>query len=198
MSSTLPPLLPSALPRAVPDGPPAFVAPVMKAFLVFAILSAVCLAVFALAAAEIRQWRLVQDLVNTSDLSAVPPTLRWFGRHAVALYVGMTVFCLLDAVVCWGVLRRWRWALWVFIALLVVTLPLNFIGIWVVDDVVSHLTAFLLQNLDGEEAMRLRNELRLQRIVYTGLVAATSLAFAALHAWLAYRLLKPDVQRWYR
>ena len=150
------------------------------------------------APAETRQWRVVQDLATSSDLSAVPPTLRWFGRHAVALYVGMTVFCLLDAVVCWGVLRRWRWALWVFIALLLVTLPLNFIGIWVVDDVVSHLTAFLLQNLDGEEAMRLRNELRLQRIVYTGLVAATSLAFAALHAWLAYRLLKPDVQRWYR
>jgi hypothetical protein len=195
MSSTLPPLLPHAVPRPKGDGTPAFLAPLAKSVLVICILSAVCWAAGVVLAVVLSNSAWLQDLLHDSDLSWMPPSLRWFSRHAVAVNVALTVLSVAGAVASWGLLRRYRWALWTFIVLLVVTAVLNFAGAWVVDEVFRLLMVHLPPNVDAADAAQVHRELLMQRVIYTGMMIVTSLAFAALHAWLVLRLLRPDVKR---
>ncbi len=192
MSSITPPLLPVAHPRPKGDGTPTFLAPLAKSVLVVCIVSAVCWA----GAALLAQSAWLKDLLDGADLSWMPSSLRWFGRHAVAVNVGMLVLSLVGAAACWGLLRRNRWALWTFIVLLVVTALLNFVGAWVIDEVFRQLIVHLPPHADAD-AGQLRRDLQMQRVIYTGLTVLTALAFAALHAWLVARVLRPDVRRWF-
>lgn len=97
-----------------------------------------------------------------------------------------------------GLLRRQRWALWTFIVLLVLTALLNFVGVWVIDEIFSYLIVHLPGHMDPADADQVRTDLRLQRVLYTGITVMTALSFAALHAWLVLRLQRPDVQRWFK
>jgi cytochrome bd-type quinol oxidase subunit 1 len=196
MSSITPPLLPVAHPRPKGDGTPTFLAPLAKSVLVVCIVSAVCWAGGAVLAALLAQSAWLKDLLDGADLSWMPSSLRWFGRHAVAVNVGMLVLSLVGAAACWGLLRRNRWALWTFIMLLVVTALLNFVGAWVIDEVFRQLIVHLPPHADAD-AGQLRRDLQMQRVIYTGLTVLTALAFAALHAWLVARVLRPDVRRWF-
>jgi hypothetical protein len=200
MSSTLPPLLPSAAAVARPSGEtaPRFLAPLAKSVLVMCIVSAVCWAGCVVLALLLHQSAWLQEQLHGTDLSWVPPSLRWFGRHAVAVNLGLFALCVAGAVACWGLLRRQRWALWTFIVLVVLTALLNFVGVWVIDEIFRYLIAYLPGHVDTADAHQLRNELRLQRALYTGITVLTTLSFAALHAWLLLRLLRPDVQRWFK
>lgn len=195
MSSTTPPLLPVANPRPKGDGTPAFLSPLAKSVLVVCILSAVCWGGGAIFAALLTNSAWLKAQLQGADLSWVPSSLRWFGRHAVAVNVGMLVLSVVGAAACWGILRRNRWALWTFIVLLVVTALLNFVGAWVIDEVFHQIILHLPANVDASDAGQLRRDLRMQRALYTGLAVLTALAFAALHAWLVVRVLRPDVQR---
>lgn len=196
MSSITPPLLPVAHPRPKGDGTPTFLAPLAKSVLVVCIVSAVCWAGGAVLAALLAQSAWLKDLLDGADLSWMPSSLRWFGRHAVAVNVGMLVLSLVGAAACWGLLRRNRWALRTFIVLLVVTALLNFVGAWVIDEVFRQLIVHLPPHADAD-AGQLRRDLQMQRVIYTGLTVLTALAFAALHAWLVARVLRPDVRRWF-
>jgi cytochrome bd-type quinol oxidase subunit 1 len=196
MSSITPPLLPVAHPRPKGDGTPTFLPPLAKSVLVVCIVSAVCWAGGAVLAALLAQSAWLKDLLDGADLSWMPSSLRWFGRHAVAVNVGMLVLSLVGAAACWGLLRRNRWALWTFIVLLVVTALLNFVGAWVIDEVFRQLIVHLPPHADAD-AGQLRRDLQMQCVIYTGLTVLTALAFAALHAWLVARVLRPDVRRWF-
>ncbi|WP_421567711.1 hypothetical protein [Stenotrophomonas sp. PD6] len=194
MSSTTPPLLPNAAARPKGDGTPGFFVPMAKSVLVICIVAAVCWAGFVVLAVVVSGSAWLQDLLRDADLAWMPGSLRWFGRHAVAVNVAMLAICVAGAVAAWGLLRRHRWALWTFIVLLIGTAALNFAGVWVVDDVYRHLGVHL--PTEGmANAMRLRSELQSQRVIYTSMMLVTSIAFAGLHAWLALRLLRPDVRR---
>lgn len=199
MSSIPPPLRPTvatALPRA--DGPPAFLAPVAKSVMVVCVVSALSWGGAALFAALLGHSAWLQNLLDDSDLYWVPPSLLWFGRHAVAVTLGLFAVSLLGAAACWGMLRRQRWALWTFIVLLVVTAVLNFYLPWAMEEIFRHLNQHLLPNMGSTEAQQLRHELATLRLTYIGISAATALAFAVLHAWLVVRLLRPDVKHWFR
>lgn len=200
MSSTLPPLLPAAAARVRPkgDGAPAFLAPLAKSVLLVCIVSAVSWAACAVIAVMLGNSAWLQDLLHGADLSWMPPSLRWFGRHAVAVSLALFALCVAGAAACWGMLRRQRWALWTFIVLLVLTALLNFAGAWVTDDVFRYLIVHLPAHVDPADAAQLRHDLRIQRVLYTGIAVLTALSFAALHAWLLLRVLRPDVQRWFQ
>ncbi len=199
MSTVPPPLLPQAAPRAThtPDGAPKFLSPLAKSILVVCIVSAVSWAGCAVLAVALHQWDWLQELTATSDLSWMPPSLRWFGRHAVAINLAMMAVCVAGAVSCWGLLRRMNWALQLFIGLLVLTALLNFYGVWVVDDIFRQLVLHLPAAVDDVDQGELRRELQVQRFVYTGMALATALAFAVLHGWLLVRLGQADVKRWF-
>ncbi len=199
MSTAPPPLLPTAPVHAThtADGAPKFLSPLAKSIGVVCILSALCWAGGVIVAVALHQWDWLQDQISTSDLSWMPPSLRWFGRHAVAINLAMLVVCVAGAVSCWGLLRRLPWALWLFMVLLVLTALLNFYGVWVVDDIFLQLIVHLPEAVDDQDMGELRDELRLQRWIYTGMSLATAVSFLVLHAWLLVRLLRPDVQRWF-
>lgn len=202
MSSTLPPLLPSAASAAAAARPtgeaaPRFLGPMAKSILVMCIVSAVCWAGCVVLALLLHHSAWLQEQLHGADLSWVPPSLRWFGRHAVAVNVGLFALCVAGAVACWGLLRRQRWALWSFIVLLVLTALLNFVGVWVIDEIFRYLIVHLPGHMDPADADQVRNDLRVQRVLYTGITVATALSFAGLHGWLVVRLMRPDVQRWF-
>lgn len=200
MSSTTPPLLPTAAARVRPkgDGAPAFLAPLAKSVLVVCIVSALSWAACAVIAVLLGNSAWLQDLLLDADLSWMPPSLRWFGRHAVAVNLALFALCVAGAAACWGMLRRQRWALWTFIVLLVATALLNFVGAWVTDEVFRYLIVHLPAHADAADATQLRHDLQVQRVLYTGIAVLTALSFAALHAWLVLRMLRPDVQRWFQ
>ena len=160
-------------------------------------LSALCWVGGVAVAIFMHQWTWLQDQISTSDLSWVPPSLRWFGRHAIAINVAMLLTCVAGAVSCWGLLRRQRWALWLFMVLLVLTALLNFVGVWMVDDLFHQLLVHLPASMDDVDTDELIHEIRLQRWLYTGMTLATAVSFAVLHAWLLVRLLRPDVKAWF-
>ncbi|WP_312319961.1 hypothetical protein [Stenotrophomonas sp.] len=199
MSTVPPPLQTQAAPRAThtPDGAPKFISPLAKSILVVCIVSAISWAGCAVLALVLHQWEWLQELTASSDLSWVPPSLRWFGRHAVAFNLAMTAICVAGAVSCWGLLRRLNWALQLFIVLLVLTAVLNFFAVWVVDDIFRQLALHLPAAVDDVDQGELRSELLIQRILYTGIALATALSFAVLHGWLLVRLGKPDVKAWF-
>lgn len=200
MSTVPPPLLPQTPAPAThtADGMPKFISPLAKSILVVCILSAVCWAGGAVLAVSLHQWEWLQNELSTSDLSWMPPSLLWFGRHAVAINLAMLLTCVAGAISCWGLLRRQPWALWLFMVLLVLTALMNFYGVWVVDDIFRQLVVHLPEAVDDQDMGQLRNELRVQRWLYTGISLATALSFAVLHGWLLVRLRRPDVQTWIR
>ncbi|RRU02640.1 hypothetical protein [Stenotrophomonas sp. 278] len=199
MSTVPPPLQPQAAPRAThtPDGAPKFISPLAKSILVVCIVSAISWAGCAVLAVVLHQWAWLQELTAGSDLSWMPPSLLWFGRHAVAVNLAMTALCVAGAVSCWGLLRRLNWALQLFIVLLVLTAVLNFFVVWVVDDIFRQLALHLPAAVDDIDQGELRSELVVQRILYTGISLATAVSFAVLHAWLLVRLRRPDVKAWF-
>lgn len=199
MSTVPPPLLPTTPARAThtSDGAPKFLSPLAKTIMVFCIVSAITWAGCAVLAVVLHRSDWLQELTATSDLSWIPPSLRWFGRHAVAINLAMMAICIAGAISCWGLLRRLNWALQLFIVLLVLTGLLNFYGVWVVDDIFRQLVLHLPAAVDDIDQGELRQELLVQRYLYTGMSLATALAFAVLHGWLLVRLGKPDVRRWF-
>lgn len=199
MSSIPPPLLPpAAAVHTRPDGPPSFLAPVAKSVMVVCVVSALTWAGAALVAAMLGHSAWLQNILADSDLYWVPPSLLWFGRHAVAVNLGLFAISLLGAVACWGILRRRRWALWTFIVLLVVTALLNFCFPWAIEVVFRHVNQQVLPNMGSANTHQLRHDLSTLRLTYTSITAATAVAFAVVHAWLVVRLLRPDVKHWFR
>lgn len=198
MSSSLPPQLPDARPPVDPMAPPKFLSPMLKSVLLVCVVSALSWLVTALMAVPLSRAAWVQELLNDNDLSWISPSLQWLGAHAVGICVAMLLTCLVGVVACLGMLRREAWALWLFIVLLVATALSNFAAAWVVDDAFSHLLAYLDSDAANTAMRELRPDVLLQRIVFVGTALGTSLAFAILHGWLVLRLLRADVQAFFR
>lgn len=198
MSSLPPPHLPNATPRVDPDAPPKFLAPVAKSVLLVCIVSALSWAVAALVAAPLSRAEWLQTLLHDEDLTWMPPALHWLGSHMVDFSVAMLLTSIAGIAASWGLLYRHRWALWLFIVLLVLTALSNFVGTWLFDDIFRHLLGFLPAESPTADMRELRMELQLQRLLFTSTMLLTSVAFAVLHGWLVVRLLRADVQAYFR
>lgn len=198
MSSLLPPPLPNARPPVDPLAPPKFIGPMTKSVLAVCVVSALCWVAAVLVAAPLSSAEWLRELTHDSDLSWLAPSLRWLGAHAVGFCVAMLLVCLLGVAACWGMLYRQRWALWLFIVLLVVTALFNFVCSWVLDDGFRHLLDYLASDAASSEMRQLRGEMLVQRMTFLVTTVTSSIAFAGAHGWLAVRLLRTDVQAWFQ
>lgn len=205
--SSLPPQLPSALPPADPLAAPKFLSPMLLSVLLVCIVSALSWAVLAAIAAPLRQAAWVQDVLREAPLEWLSPAIRWLGQHMVATCLWMLGICVAGVAATWGMLYRQTWALWLFIVVLVVTALLNFVGAWLVDDAFAHVITHLgvhfndtdlAPHFNDLDLRQLQHELLMQRVVYTGMSVLTALTFAGLHGWLVVRLLRADVQAYFR
>lgn len=197
MSSQLPPPLPSARPAVDPLAPPKFLGPMTKSVLALCIASAVCWVAAILVAAPLSNAPWLQDALHGRDLSWLAPSLRWLGNHAVAVCVAMLLVCVVGTAACWAMLYRRRWGLWLFIVLLVVTALFNFVCCWVVDEGFRYVLDYLASDAASSELRDMRGEMLVQRMTFLVTTLTTSIAFAALHGWLAVRLLRADVHAWF-
>jgi len=204
--SSLPPQLPTAPPPTAAPVAPKFLSPMLLSVLVVCIVSALSWALLAALAVPLRQAAWLQDLLGDAPLEWLSPSLRWLGHHVVATSLWMLAICVAGVAASWGMLYRQRWALWLFIVVLVVTALLNFAGAWLVDEAFAHGIAYLTAHLDdpdltaymdATELRQLKHELLMHRILYTGMSVLTALTFAGLHGWLVVRLLRADVQAWF-
>ncbi len=198
MSASLPPQLPSSMPRPSGDGAPAFLAPLLKSVLLVCLASAAMWAVLALVAIPLSGAEALQALLADEELHWLPGSLRWLLTHPVLANVLLCVSSLLGSAACWGMLRRWRWAWALFIVLLAVTAVLNVIAAWLLDDAFGHLLAQIPDDTMSIELLKLRSELRVQRVICSGLAGMTALAFAVLQGWLIVRLCAADVRALFR
>lgn len=198
MSSLLPPPLPNARAAVDPLAPPKFLSPMTKSVLALCVVSAVCWVAAALVAAPLSSASWLQELMHDQDLSWLAPSLRWLGANAVAFCMAMLLVSVAGVVACWGMLYRQRWALWLFIVLLVVTALFNFACSWVLDDGFRHLLDYLGSETAGVEMRDLRNELLIQRMTFLVTTVTSSIAFAGLHGWLVVRLLRADVTAFFQ
>lgn len=198
MSASLPPQLPSCTPRPSRDGAPAFLAPLLKSVLLVCVASAALWAVLALIAIPLSASETLQALLADEDFHWLPGSLRWLLTHPVLANVLLCVSSLLGVAACWGMLRRWRWAWGSFVALLAITAVLNGVVVWGVDDAFRHLLAQLPAETYSLEILQLRRDLRVLRVIWTGLTGLTAAAFAVLHGWLIVRLCAADVRALFR
>jgi hypothetical protein len=198
MSASLPPQLPSRTPRPSGDGAPAFLAPLLKSVLLVCVVTAAMWAVLALISIPLSGSEALQALLADEDLHWLPGSLRWPLTHPVLANVLLCVSSLLGVAACWGMLRRWRWAWALFIVLLAVTAVLNVVAAWLLDDAFRHLLAQIPDDTLSIELLKLRSELRVQRVICSGLAGVTALAFTVLQGWLIMRLCAADVRALFR
>ena len=198
MSASLPPQLPTATPRPSGDGAPAFLAPLLKSVLLVCLASAALWAVLALISIPLSGVEALRALLADKDLGWLPGSVHWLLSHPVLANVLLCLASLVGVVVCWGMLRRWRWAWGSFVALLAVTAVLNGVVVWAVDDAFRHLLAQLPADTYSLEILQLRRDLRVLRVIWGGSMGLTAAAFAVLHGWLIVRLCAPDVRALFR
>jgi len=195
MSASLPPNLPNAQPRPplTRDGLPGFFAPVLKSVLLLCIVCIPLYAGLALVSVPLQEAAWLQQLLSDPDVHWVPPSLRWLLENAMLTNVILCVWSVIATGVTWALLKRWKWALWPFNVLLVLSAVSNFVIAWGVDDIFRHLLAQL--PADAADYRQLRTDLQVQRILFGGMLVLTAFAFAGLQGWFAFRLCAADVRR---
>lgn len=138
------------------------------------------------------------DIGNRSLALNLPltPSLRWLIDQAALLGLLMLLASLLFFAVSWGLLVRHEWARRGFIAILLVTALFNFVGLLFINELFAGLLAMfpvaMLDSGEGKQVVAQLDLLRWTLLIMSGLM---SLAFAALHGWLALKLCKPEVLR---
>ncbi|WP_305805757.1 hypothetical protein [Stenotrophomonas sp. YIM B06876] len=125
----------------------------------------------------------------------LPAGLDWLLRHAGTLGVLMLLASLALLAVGWGLLARREWARTGFIGFLLLTAVANFACLPLIQALFNGLAgmfpAGMLQTPQGQELLL---QLQVSRWICLITGAATALAFALLHGWLALKLGKPDVR----
>jgi len=164
-----------------------FVRPLaLASLLLCAAVIAWCLlqALLAWPLAASRPWQL---LVAAGTEHGWPASLRWMLAHPVATSVLMGAACLPSLASSWGLYYGHRWGLLSFAWLLVLT-GLGNLGVaWWLDSVM----AGLLLKVQAPEAF---HALQVQRMAFSATLFGSCLLLAGLQGWLAWRLLRPDIQ----
>lgn len=81
-----------------------------------------------------------------------------------------------------------------FTFLLVLTALLNFVVPWLMDLFLQNMQAALATTVQTPDIQALRASLRVQRAIWTGLLALAAIVFFVLHLWLVQRLWRADVR----
>ncbi|AWH55241.1 hypothetical protein C1924_19610 [Stenotrophomonas sp. ESTM1D_MKCIP4_1] len=119
-------------------------------------------------------------------------SLHWMLAHPVATSLLAALLCLTSTVASWGLWKERRWGLWAFIWALLWSALANFAITWWFDRVLKQIVVLLAD--DPATA----HELNVQRLLFTLTLLGTSVLFAGLQGWLAWRLLQPDIRARFR
>lgn len=125
---------------------------------------------------------------------SLPAMLQWGVDHAIGLSLLGVVLSLAMAWISWALLQRREWARLAFIAVLVVVALANFACIPLLDAALAMTTASLQHNGAGEIAAELDRSgapllAAMKLVCWIG-----AIAIAAIHAWIAWRLCRPDLR----
>jgi hypothetical protein len=134
-------------------------------------------------------------VVELAAQGAIPPLLvdlfAWSNVLAMAMLAGSLT--LLAA--AWGLLKRQEWARLAFIALLLLGALANFAGLALIDPLFDSVPAMFPAELhsspEGELVVAQLQSSR--RLVWVTSVAGT-LAIAALHGWIAWKMCSAEVR----
>lgn len=134
----------------------------------------------------------VAGLVSATPL---PPMVSWALEQRRLLALLGLLLSLLFLAASWGVLRRQEWARRAFIAFLAITAVLNFATLPLVgqlfDMVRDMFPQDMLGSADGQEFLA---KLQTSRLVSVVSAVLTAVAFALLHAWVAWKLCVDEVR----
>lgn len=126
---------------------------------------------------------------------AMPPAGAWMLEQRRLLSLLGLALAVLFLASSWGLLRRLEWARWGFIGFLVASATLNFASLPLAgqffDGMVRMFPAEFLDTPDGREFLA---QMKFNRAVSLATATLTSLAFAALHGYVAWKLCTPEVR----
>ncbi|MGV8960224.1 MAG: hypothetical protein ACOH1V_07530 [Stenotrophomonas sp.] len=140
----------------------------------------------------------VADWLQAKHLP-LPTGMLWLVQHAGTLGGLMLLASLAFLAVSWGLLARREWARTGFIIFLLLTALANFACLPLIQTLFNGLPQmFPTGMLDSPQGRELLLQLQISRWTCLGIGAATAVAFAGLHGWLALKLGKPDVRAQFR
>ncbi len=119
-------------------------------------------------------------------------SLHWMLAHPVATSALAALLCLTSTLASWGLWKERRWGLWTFVLALLWSALANFLITWWIDRVLQQVVVLIAD----DPAMA--QELTAQRWVLTLTLLGSSVLFAGLQGWLAWRLLRPDIRARFR
>lgn len=121
-------------------------------------------------------WRA---LIGHAAVQDWPGSLRWVLAHPVATSLSMAAACVPSLVSSWGLLKGHRWGLLGFVGLLGLTALGNLA---------------LVGWLERMAAALLPMAALVPRMAVSALLLGSGLLLAGAQGWLAWRLLRPDIQ----
>ena len=125
----------------------------------------------------------------------VPRGLVWLLEHRLGLSLAMLALSVLFLAAAWGLLKRQAWARWTFIAFLVVTAAMNFVGLAAIGHVFDTLMAmFPADMLDSQEGREFMAQMQASRMMSYGTSLIGALAFAGLHGWIVWKLCSRPIR----
>ncbi|HDS0948445.1 TPA: hypothetical protein QDZ34_001186 [Stenotrophomonas maltophilia] len=188
MSAPIPPIpTPPATPRSNN-----WVGPVAMGSFWLCLLLAVYFVLQGLVALPLRATPFWQHLVSLAWEHRVDRGLWWMLANPVGASLGAALLCLASAAASWGLWRERLWGLWGYVWALLLSAAANFVIAWWLDRVLRQLIALIADNA------AMAQELNMQRLLFTVTLVGTSVLFAGMQGWLAWRLLRPDIRARYR
>ncbi|HYM85604.1 MAG TPA: hypothetical protein VET30_02600 [Pseudoxanthomonas sp.] len=122
----------------------------------------------------------------------LPPLMHWIYTHTLVMGVAMVVLSALFLWVSWGLLKRHEWGRKGFIAILAVGTLWQFGCIWALPQLLEGTLAMQAGAFPQGQAMPPELEGMMTGVMIMGGVLA--LVFAALHAWIIWKLCAPAVR----
>lgn len=140
-------------------------------------------------------WPLVlsqpwQLMIMAAEEYKWPASVVWMMTHPVITSLLLAAVCVPSLISSWGLYKGRRWGLLSFVWLLVITGIGNVYVAWWLDRTVGELLSLM-------DDRALTAELQVDRLMFTLTVVGSSLLFAVLQGWLAWRLMRPDIRSRY-
>ena len=122
----------------------------------------------------------------------LPPLMHWIYTHTLWMGVLMVALSLVLLLASWGLLKHREWGRRLFIALLVVGTLWQFAALFALPQIIEGTLALQAGMLAQGPGMP--PEFRAFMTIAMWLSGAVSVVFAAIHAWLIWKLCTPTVR----
>ncbi len=155
------------------------------------VLTVYCL-LQALVAIPLAALPLWQHLASLAWEHGLDRTLWWMLVHPVSASLLAALVCLASTLASWGLWHERRWGLWAYVWALLLSALANFVITWWFDRVLRQVFALIADDPS------MARELDMQRLMFTVTLLGSSVLFAGLQGWLAWRLLRPDMRARFR